>query len=166
VFGGWNKYNQENATRSCSNELWQLNLETRKWTLIDAPRPLPHPRRNHGAAVLHKHIYIYGGYDSHNLCLNELAIYSVSSKRWHRPRTGKKGPGARAFFSFTHVERLQGLVLFGGIDTDDRTYNDLWVLREEIWVRVNATGPVPQARYDHTANIVGNFLVIYGGRND
>lgn len=69
-----------------------------------------------------------------------------------------------------------GIYMFGGIDRNGKVKNTVYVLRIKRfnshgdgllrWVQLTPAGQPPQARYSHTATLVGKHLIILGGRTD
>mmetsp|Transcript_14214 Transcript_14214/g.23511 ORF Transcript_14214/g.23511 Transcript_14214/m.23511 type:complete len:545 (+) Transcript_14214:139-1773(+) len=86
---------------------------------------------------------------------------------WHRPAVSGALPPTRRGHSATFVPPST-LLVFGGND-GDLFYNDLWKLDLERyrWTRCeNVGGPWPTSRRGHTATLVGNRLVVFGGRGN
>ncbi|PRP80652.1 leucine carboxyl methyltransferase 2-like [Planoprotostelium fungivorum] len=113
-------------------------------------------------------LYVFGGYggdkshsrlsDLHTIRMNgdELVVDEISTKTQ---------PPARIFH--TVVSWTKYLVLFGGRGGPDKAYNDLWVYdtEENSWKMMETLGTPPQARWRHSATLLGDKLIVYGGRD-
>lgn len=107
VFGGY---------RSCAghlNETWFLDLHLMMWTSPDYNGVPPSPRRGHGAAIIDKSMYIFGGYNGVEH-LSDFHALNVESMVWETVDAHGDQPTPRRQHAMTAVGRH--LVVFGGYD--------------------------------------------------
>lgn len=107
VFGGY---------RSCTghlNETWFLDLHLMIWTSPDYNGVPPSPRRGHGAAIIDKSMYIFGGYNGAEH-LSDFHVLNVESMVWEIVDAHGDQPTPRRQHAMTAVGRH--LVVFGGYD--------------------------------------------------
>lgn len=97
---------------------------------------------------------------------NDTWILDTTTRRWAHPTFSHSIPASRR--AHTAVLYKQKLWVFGG-GNGMQALNDLWcldvgcVFERMKWEEVETRGRKPQARGYHTANIVGNVMVVVGG---
>ena len=128
-----------------------LDLKSKKWSTHKIIGDLPEPRT----------------------CCTLTPVYSLYMRN---------SKGFNIFSCVGHQDALlnyvsSGVYLFGGIGAHGKALNDLYLLKgvtdkknprigKLVWSKILAQGNLPIPRYNHSANLVGNYLVIIGGRND
>lgn len=100
--------------------------------------------------------------------LKDVYLYDLSKKKFFKPFSGDGMP--RQWHTATYLPDRQLLISFGGEALNPKTgkaktENQVMVLDAEImlWYPPAVTGDVPSARSGHTATVVGNDLVVFGG---
>lgn len=64
------------------------------------------------------------------------------------------------------------MLIFGGsitCDDDDKCFNDVYnlnLLETPTWNQVITEGAIPAERYSHTASMIGEKMILFGGMND
>ncbi|KRX06891.1 Immunoglobulin E-set [Pseudocohnilembus persalinus] len=121
-------------------------------------------------------LIIFGGY----YCSSDMEaeqhyndIYSLNLKTmtWKELQPVGKKPAPR--YAHTSNSFKQYIIIFGGMNSSSskKIYNDAWKIglenNELRWENISevATGKPPMERYSHSATMVNEFLVIFGGRN-
>ncbi|CAD7934980.1 unnamed protein product [Amoebophrya sp. A120] len=103
------------------------------------------------------------------------ASSSSRSWQWATPQIEGSNPCARGGHTATLVSSIAGsgpkLVIFGGQFNNDGVYtnlNDVYVLDvdQNLWTTPAVKGTPPEARYGHSASLVGSRVVYFGGRGD
>lgn len=89
----------------------------------------------------------------------EFRVWEWNSE-WRATSFGSTGPAERDGYDFTYLPDEKCHYLYGGKKEDD-FLGDLWRFKDNVWVRIDAEGPVPRA----TANVVstGSGLLLFGG---
>lgn len=165
VFGGCD-------ARACFNELYVLDADAFYWSTPHVVGDVPVPLRAMTCTAVGKKLVIFGGGDG-PAYYNDVYVLDTVNFRWSKPRIlGDKAPSRRR--AHTACLYKNGIYVFGGGD-GVRALNDIWRLdvsdiNKMSWKLISDpsggsrdTGPVPKARGYHTANMVGNKLIIYGG---
>jgi N-acetylneuraminic acid mutarotase len=193
VFGGWAHYSQRMGIRRCFRKVYILRLKQGSWYSRVGSGEVPKARRCHMAASLGRSMVIFGGLDSQSKRLRSTYIYDLKEQSWLKVPTmllpGGRSNGtltgvfhssllSRSDFSVLSPPRLKsdfvlpgsGFYLFGGLTDEDIPTNELLVLEMKsgslVWSEVLPAGTAPLARYDHCAELVNNYIIICGGRND
>lgn len=73
-------------------------------------------------------------------------------------------PQPRYAASFSYVEGLNSLVLFGGFAGDDQFLKDTWVhdLKDGKWSQIPEDEEGPPRRWGHSAVVYKDYLVVFG----
>jgi len=98
--------------------------------------------------------------------LEDVCIYHTLKKTWFRPFNCNGSP--RQWHTATYMPDRQLLISFGGESVAKgkvTTESKVMVLDTEImlWYPPQVTGDVPSSRSGHTATVLGNDLVVFGG---
>ncbi|KAF8904757.1 hypothetical protein CPB84DRAFT_1772753 [Gymnopilus junonius] len=163
IFGGCDD-------RDSSKDVYCFDTETMQWTHPDVVGDVPPPCRAHTATLYDRKIVIFGGglgskyYDS-------VYVLDTTSRRWTRPSI-VPGPSPAARRAHSAVYYKGKVWVFGG-GTGLTALNDLWTLdvaggtgtpnKPMQWKEIQTTGKKPGPRGYHTANLVGNIMVVIGG---
>ncbi|PPQ68434.1 hypothetical protein CVT25_007827 [Psilocybe cyanescens] len=158
---------------SKDKDIYCFDTETMQWTHPDTVGDIPPPCRAHTATLCDRKLIIYGGglgstyYDS-------VYVLDTTTRRWTRPHVvpGSNGrrPSARRAHSAVYYKGK--IWIFGG-GTGLTALNDVWTLevaggagtpsKPMRWEEVQTTSKRPGPRGYHTANLVGNIMVVIGG---
>ncbi|GIL55654.1 hypothetical protein Vafri_11205 [Volvox africanus] len=143
------------------NDLWELNLETMKWTSLGAGPAgnagagafWPSPRSGCGLAVVGDTLWLFGGYSKakddededleHGKAMDDVWACNLTTCTWERVKKAGMAPGARASFSLSvhsHPKAGPRALLFGGVsdneakggeDLSSEFHNDLYTFNFE-----------------------------------
>lgn len=113
-------------------------------------------------------IYIFGGIDSELNIKGDLNILKLGVKPIETvtPRTYGKSPEPRTNATLNYHETLNILILFGGQNNKlGVIFNDLYMfdLDSFSWYSVTVYDDPAVPRYDHSAVIYDNMIIIFGG---
>lgn len=195
LFGGETAFNRSSQLRECLNTVKCLKPDTVEWLPVLATGSAVVMRRYHSAAIVGKHMVIYGGLSEKNAYLGDCMVLNLDSWKWKSVEIHGKGPGPIAFHAVISVfpgfnneqTRLfssppstipnsslkqQGMYLFGGLDANSQVHGVLYVLqtgqRPLTWVRPETLGTSPSPRFQHSFTLLPEIktLVLFGGRNN
>ncbi|KAA6425251.1 MAG: hypothetical protein FRX49_04746 [Trebouxia sp. A1-2] len=149
------------------NDIWRLDLKTWTWTETSVQGEVGislQPISRFQAAAVQNMVYIH----THR-SLNDILVLDVanpdSPKLKQVPVTGNQGatPSARGLHTVTAVGNK--LYLFGGASQKGQMQNDLWVLDLSTmqWTQLHPKGEAPHIRCSHTAVLMGQDIVCFGG---
>ncbi|XP_071957536.1 multiple epidermal growth factor-like domains protein 8 [Antedon mediterranea] len=168
VFGG----SLDNG--SLLNDLWQFNITSQQWTLLDdaTQSPAPSLTTDHSAVLVYNTtLYIFGGVTSTFYSLNKMFTYDLTGRSgWQEviPRGGHE-VGVTGHTCVFDAES-NSLIVFGGLHkTTARAStksNDIYLfhLDKLYWYKLDIDdADKPRERAFHSANVIGNFMVVYGG---
>ncbi|GBB89583.1 hypothetical protein RclHR1_01630021 [Rhizophagus clarus] len=143
-----------------------INLRWGIGNLIGAPTP----RSEHGAILLPNNNIMYmGGYYHDYLPLNQVYFYNIINDNWSTENTLGNIPSSRTSFSVVLGLDGQNVIIFGGnIDTESGSIppgESLYVLNLNNfeWSVPKISGPIPNSRNGHQANVIGVYMVISFG---
>ena len=90
LFGGWTE-----KQNSGFNDLWHFSSTTGAWNEIKLDRPgtlIPSPRYNHAAAVVNSEMFVFGGNNGSDVCLNDLWKFNMRKGKWSIVSSRNPGP--------------------------------------------------------------------------
>jgi hypothetical protein len=91
-------------------------------------------------------------------------VWAPTSKwRWAASNADGVAPMKREGHSAVSLDGM--LIVFGGCYLDKQCFNDVHVYftNKQLWVPVKTVGLPPTEREGHTATVVGDRMVVYGG---
>ncbi|XP_071832565.1 uncharacterized protein [Apostichopus japonicus] len=150
--------------------LWELNSVDLSWKVPEVEHIPSRPDLRTGHTVAYdeilKLVYVFGG--SKNVrWYNDLFVLDVTKNKWSLIETTGKAP-TRAYHTST-LYRGE-LFVFGGIYPNpnlepDSCSNDLYIFSSvnKSWYEPLVFGSKPKARSGHSATLLGDKLVIFGG---
>ncbi|KAJ9123920.1 hypothetical protein QFC22_000711 [Naganishia vaughanmartiniae] len=159
--GGCDKY-------GCWPGVAVFNTETHMWrTLKTGGETALPPLRAHTTTLVGKILYVFGGGDGPTYS-NDVYAFDTFTHTWSKPRIATP-PSERPLPRRAHtaVHYTHHLLIFGG-GNGQAALNDVWVCdvrnpAELRWEEWRATGDLPVCKGYHTANLVGEKMVVYGG---
>nr|CAB3263750.1 multiple epidermal growth factor-like domains protein 8 [Phallusia mammillata] len=172
LFGG--QFSQGNY----SNELWMYNISQHTWLPINSSTTnKPVALSQHASVVVtingEQFLYVFGGRTQHrqqDVFSSDMYRLNWKTRTWSNVSydvAGVKKSRLRiAGHTMVHDKTSGNLVVFGGFvfgKTSTRS-NDLFLyhLEKSFWFVVTALNP-PTPRAFHSANIIGDYMVVYGG---
>ncbi|XP_001602114.1 F-box only protein 42 [Nasonia vitripennis] len=164
VFGG--------CTAACTtfNDLWKLDLDTRKWVRPITMGSYPSPKACATMLYYKKSFILFGGwshpspYPLHQQwkLFNELHVYSIESNRWIAINGLETPPPTSAHSASIHGNLM---VVFGGV-ASGYSSNDVWCLNLDsyCWKKQATSSLKPQPRYGQSQiPLDDKHLLILGG---
>jgi hypothetical protein len=146
-------------------DTWALDMNTGAWQEFRTTGQGPSGRYAHSANLLAANlILVFGGFDSHSY-FNDLYILDLTTRTWSLVEPmGDVCPPPRYAHSTTMVGRQ--LVVFGGCGNDTQALNDLWIfdLESLTWINPTLSGVPPAQRSYHTASLIGDKILFFGGK--
>ncbi|EIW73197.1 hypothetical protein TREMEDRAFT_37220 [Tremella mesenterica DSM 1558] len=154
--------------KHCWRGVAWFDTETFQWSNVQTKGETMPPLRAHTTTLVgDTTLYIFGGGDG-PVYSNDVWIFGTATHRFSRPNvvTPKAAlpPPRRAH---TTVLYRNYLVVFGG-GNGQAALNDVWALDVSdpsrlSWQEWRTKGDVPQKKGYHTANLVGDRMIVVGG---
>lgn len=153
--------------RSCWRGVAHFDTETLQWTTIEPYGEALPPIRAHTTTLVGDQLYLFGGGDGPTYS-NDVWVFDTITHRWSRPAIASPRnqlpPPRRAH---TTVLYRNYLVVFGG-GNGQAALNDVWALDVSdasrlTWQEWRTRGDVPHKKGYHTANLVGDKMIVFGG---
>ncbi|XP_029316730.1 acyl-CoA-binding domain-containing protein 4 isoform X2 [Cottoperca gobio] len=155
----------------CKDSLWKLELDNDFWFPMNssASGPVPLCARGHSATYDpdSKSIFVYGGLRE-GQHYNELYILNTLTWKW-KLVTAKGNVPNLAYHSAAFYKKE--LFVFGGVQpsnssVDKSCSNALYIFNPEfeLWYQPIVEGDRPLPRFGHSATLMSNKLIIFGGR--
>lgn len=125
IFGG-------NGSTGKLNDLWNFNLNDKKWNRIMAEGYSPKPRDGHLSSLIYKkYMVIYAGLDDKDKVINDICILDIEKKKWLECELEGNISQNKDGQSCCLVGDI--MYLFGGQGPEDDEYsNDLVMLKINI----------------------------------
>ncbi|KAF7989739.1 hypothetical protein HCN44_008413 [Aphidius gifuensis] len=166
-----------------SNELWHYNIKDKIWTRRAKNSPLKPPALTRHTLTLAKdNIYIFGGSTvdgefSSNLYTIRLNMTNSTNEKWIkvRPRGGKELDVRVVAHSTVYHIATNSLLVYGGVVASVARFSKLsdrmfvFQISRKVWSEIHYPREhlpdvyVPRERAFHSCNIIGNYLVVFGG---
>jgi N-acetylneuraminic acid mutarotase len=164
--------------------IMQPNVAQPNWTQVDSTNP-PGQRNGHTATEIDGIVYVFGGWDQVQY-YNDIWSFDTTALV-NGTRTGvwtAYGPPTKpdARNGHTGVDYQGDLVIFGGFwhntqngnnswvgcnGANDKCvwYNDLWFFNtiSFTWRKASPSGSYPAGRQMHSADVVGDRMLVFGG---
>ncbi|CAJ0937155.1 unnamed protein product [Ranitomeya imitator] len=155
--------------KSSPDSLWKLELDSDFWFQMDGLCSAPQCSRGHTATFdpESKKVYVYGGMWEKRWLRN---VYVLDTQVWKWTLLAAVGK-VPTLCHHTASMYQRELYVFGGLcpqvgaDSGVCT-NVLYIFNPEykIWYQPIVEGERPLPRYGHSATLLGNRLVLFGGR--
>ena len=153
----------------CRDAMWLRDTTTRNWTRPPASKTktTPAARMGHACAVGDGRAYVFGG-AKYKRFFKDVNVFDPALGTWEAlPPTGGAAP-TRSYHTCTHYRGE--LLVWGGVvpqpdPTPDESTNELHVfaVAERNWYVPIVSGELPKPRSGHSATVMGQQLVIFGG---
>ncbi|CAK5270956.1 unnamed protein product [Mycena citricolor] len=150
--------------KECSTDVFLFDVDTLHWSRVDTIGDRPPPSRAHTTTAVDRKLVVFGGGQGSTYS-DAVYVFDTVTRRWSRPMiTGPRPPPRRAHTSVYYRGKIY---VFGG-GNGMTALNDVWTLdvtntgRME-WQEVQTGGRKPGHRGYHTANLVGNIMIVVGG---
>ncbi|KAJ7717580.1 hypothetical protein B0H16DRAFT_1338042 [Mycena metata] len=150
--------------KECSRDIFCFDTETMQWSRPDTIGETPPPSRAHTATLVDRKIVVYGGGQG-STYYDSIYVFDTVTRRWSRPAvTGPTPPPRRAHTGVLYQGKIY---MFGG-GNGMTALNDVWTLdvsniTKLRWEEVQTSGRKPGHRGYHTANLIGNVMIVVGG---
>ncbi|KAM4723457.1 kelch domain-containing protein 2 [Anableps anableps] len=154
----------------CEDVLWKLELDSDFWFPMNssASGPVPPCARGHTATFDpdSKAVFVYGGLRD---CQRYSELYILNTLTWKwRLVTAKGKVPTLSYHSAVFYQKE--LFVFGGLQLShglgDKCSNALYIFSPEyeLWYQPIVEGVKPLPRFGHSATLLGQKLVIFGGQ--
>uniref|UniRef100_A0A8C9SJ64 Multiple EGF like domains 8 n=1 Tax=Scleropages formosus TaxID=113540 RepID=A0A8C9SJ64_SCLFO len=166
IFGG------ELANGSLANDIWMYRplenywQQLGQWNSPDAPK-----LANHAAAVVDSYLYVFGGRTEEDMFSSSLYRFELRRGVWEivHPSGGK--PPATAGHSMVFHAPSRTLLVYGGHRPTTARFSvrvnstDIFHVDKRFWTSFRSRFPAsgPRERAFHSATVIGNYMVVYGG---
>ncbi|KAF8183747.1 hypothetical protein K438DRAFT_1599345 [Mycena galopus ATCC 62051] len=150
--------------KECSRDIFCFDTETMQWSRPETVGETPPPSRAHTATLVDRKIVVYGGGQG-STYYDSIYVLDTVTRRWSRPTVaGPKPPPRRAHTGVLYHGKIY---MFGG-GNGMTALNDVWTLdvtniAKMRWEELQTTGRKPSHRGYHTANLIGNVMIVVGG---
>ncbi|KZT25033.1 galactose oxidase [Neolentinus lepideus HHB14362 ss-1] len=153
--------------KGCWQDVYCFDTETLQWSHPEMVGDIPPPCRAHTATLVDKRLVIFGGGQG-PVYYNSVYVLDTVTRRWTQPVFPPDAEGPAPRRAHTAVLWSGKLWVFGG-GNGMQALNDLWTLEvggpiERMrWEQAETYGKKPNPRGYHTANLVGEVMIIVGG---
>lgn len=149
--------------------MYRYSIVKRKWYSITYKDKAPLARYGHALLYWNGSLYLMGGYDQHGFCCDDLYQFTPDTHTWRKIQwispLGSVTIGR--FHSAACIYKSKILVYAGkGIDAARRDLLE-YDLSNHTWKQIvpAKSSDQPSGRWGHSANVIGDFLYVFGGRD-
>eukprot|EP00667_Euglena_gracilis_P006455 EG_transcript_6508 len=165
VFGG--KCGGRNSNKRLQ-DMYAFGMDTGEWRIVEASGDIPSSRSAHSAIVHKNKMLMFGGRNADGKCCEDLYEFCFQTGVWTKIDCG---PGNQLFMRARHSTVLHNntLITFAGW-SGKKKLNDLFLFNlDDKTFRIlhdtdEADPRLPCRRECHTAVIVQNRMLLFGGR--
>ena len=142
---------------------------------ISNSRVSPAPRFSHASCVINGKLCVFGGCSSSNTVYNDLYVFCLTEQKWSKVATSGFTPVPRECATLVShcIQNSSAVVLFGGccqpprslMPSSGKFFNDVQILNfnDRHWTGLTVDESFPCPRAGHSASIIGNTMVVFGG---
>ncbi|CAG2233844.1 unnamed protein product [Mytilus edulis] len=148
------------------NDLFVFDTVNKKWSQpMQKNLGVPTARAAHGMCAVGTDLVIFGGRDT-QCRRNDLHIFSTDTWKWKECKVQGRQPEPRSFHTTTAIGKR--VVVMGGRGEQNQHFADLHIFDTETmeWLQPKANGDLPKGRGQHSAGVVDDKLVLFGGTTD
>ncbi|KAF8626668.1 hypothetical protein AX15_004759 [Amanita polypyramis BW_CC] len=159
-----------------ATDIFCFDIETMQWTHPSTQGDPPPPCRAHTCTLFDRKLFVIGGglgptyYDF-------VYVLDTTTRCWTKPTMPREADAPQPVPRRAHTAVFyQGMIWVFGGGNGEQALNDLWRLdvtayasyngkepKPIYWQKVETQGDAPPPRGYHTANLVGNYMIIAGG---
>ncbi|XP_039280047.1 multiple epidermal growth factor-like domains protein 8 isoform X2 [Nilaparvata lugens] len=180
--GGFLMYGGRLADGSLSDELWLYEVGSRRWSLRATASPLrPPPLARHTLTLADDGwVYVVGGSNpigEFSSAIYRIRLHTGGDEEWLevKPRGGKPLDVRIVAHTCVYNAASHSLLVYGGILANVARFSTLsdrmfsFSLRHRHWAELHypraelRDSYVPQERAFHSASVMGNYLIVFGG---
>ncbi|KAF9234591.1 hypothetical protein BU15DRAFT_52453, partial [Melanogaster broomeanus] len=165
--------------KGCWKDVYCFDTETMHWSHPEMLGDIPPPCRAHTATLVDRKIVIFGGGEG-PVYYDSTYILDTTTRRWFAPTFPAQSQPQPQAPRRAHTAVLYNgkIYVFGG-GNGLTALNDLWTLDVSRldtslrggsggsgglrWTQIKTHGDPPAPRGYHTANLIGNVMVVVGG---
>ena len=164
------------ADEQHSNDLWVFDVQTGFWSQVSALNKPPGVSSHTLTLVEGTWLYLFGGrLNDGNFTSNIYRIHLQNLTAWEKviPQGGKRSDRRLVGHSTVYHSQSKSLLVYGGFQPDYARFPKRTNLLHSYHIEENMWGQIhydsktdvelPKERAFHTAAIIGNYMVIYGG---
>ncbi|XP_066575426.1 multiple epidermal growth factor-like domains protein 8 [Amia ocellicauda] len=166
IFGG------ELADGSLANDVWLYRPLSDDWQQLgqwDSPGA---PKlANHAAALVDDYLYVFGGRTDEDMFSSALYRFSLRGALWEAVLPAGGRAPAVAGHSMVFHPPSRTLLVYGGHRPTTARFSvrvnstDVFHVDRQFWSSFRSRFPAsgPRERAFHSATVIGNYMVVYGG---
>ena len=171
-------YGGKTTNGTLSNTLWHYNVTSEKWSAKATQSQVVPPKiYQHTLTLAGDYLYLFGGTLPYGNFSHQMFRIHTRLEQWE----SIEYPGNPLFItghSMVYYEEINVLMLFGGISRDVARFSRLssliyeFDLESQRWTQMKlpqraknplANSYLPPERAFHSAHIMGNYMVVFGG---
>ena len=160
---------------ACYDDLMRHDQHSSRWAAQVARGKAPARRKGHSMTLLGpvwaQQLLVFGGWGGDGPQPNSLKAFSLATNTWEVVPLAGTPPPARWAHSATAVSESRVLVFGGEGVLPGQYFNDVHAfdLADQQWTHVHPLGDgtsgrlLPSARMGHSATLIGEALLVFGG---
>ncbi|XP_076868849.1 multiple epidermal growth factor-like domains protein 8 [Brachyhypopomus gauderio] len=165
-------YGGELANHSLASDVWLYRPLQNVWQQLGQSDAAGAPRlANHAAAMVDNSLYVFGGRTVEDMFSSTLYRFRLVDAVWETVQPyGGKAPATAGHSMVFHAPSRTLLVYGGHRPTTARfsvrvNSTDMFHVDKRFWTSLRSRFPAtgPRERAFHSATIIGNYMVVYGG---
>lgn len=154
------------------SDMYRFSIVKRKWHVVTYKDKAPLARYGHALLYWNGSLYMVGGYDQHGFCCDDLYQFTPETHSWRKIQfISPLGAVTIGRFHSAACIYKSKILIYAGKGADSIRSDLLeYDLSNHTWKRVMVAkgaqnAEEPPGRWGHTANVIGDYLYIFGGRD-
>lgn len=155
------------------SDMYRYSIVKRKWHTVAYKDKAPLARYGHALLSWNGALYMVGGYDQHGFCCDDLYQFTPETHTWRKIQfISPLGAVTIGRFHSAACIYKSKILIYAGKGADSIRSDLLeYDLSNHTWKRVitakstSTNSDEPPGRWGHTANVIGDHLYVFGGRD-
>jgi len=140
-----------------------------KWKNQEVTGDIPEPLSDHSGVLVEDNFYLFGGESEFGETKNTLYKLNLITFIWEKKNFPLTTIIELSNHTCSYYKENKSLVIFGGYNNGKYVY-DIYTykIKEEEWNKIEIdlnSKNVPEGRIKHSANIIDDYMYVYGGQN-
>jgi len=142
-------------------------IDNIQWINSEVYGDIPEPLSDQAGTLVEDSYYMFGGQNTHEEVTNNLYVFNLNNSTWKMNTFCHNSIIPLSSHTCCYYQEANNLVIFGGYSKG--LYSNkifFYDVEQSIWTKYKdeVNHDIPEGRIKHTANVINNYMYIYGGQ--